>query len=313
MPILKRNCDNLADLAIAAFVLIFHSSDRDGCLPAKSWVLSGFYTSLATDTMSAIDNLLQVMRDLRDPDTGCPWDLRQTSLSIAPHTLDETHEVLDAIESGDIENLKEELGDLLFNIVFHARIAEEQGDFNFDDVVQTIVEKMIRRHPHVFGSTRDQSLSDAQLSDQWNAIKRQEKSKLEPTSPKNESKEKSVNSTIYQALQVQKQAATLGFDWTDLAPVIAKIEEELNELKQAISEGEKEFITEESGDLFFACINLARHTRVNPEIALRQCNQKFSRRFNFVQQQMKAAGIGLDASQLEQMESFWQAAKKEVG
>jgi len=260
--------------------------------------------------MSAIDDLLQVMENLRDPETGCPWDIRQTSQSIAGCTLDETHELLDAIERSDSENLKEELGDLLFNIVFHARIAEEQGAFDFDDVAQGISDKMRRRHPHVFGDARDQELSDETLSQQWQAIKQQEKSTRTTTGLGGDS---GANSAIYRARQIQKEAAVFGFDWPDIRPVFDKMEEELAELKQAFSEGDNDAISDEIGDLMFVCVNLARHASVNAEMSLRQTNQKFQRRFAYVQQQMSAAGIDMEQHQLEQMERFWQEAKHHVG
>ena len=262
------------------------------------------------EQMSAIENLLQVMKDLRHPDNGCPWDIRQTSASIAGYTLDETHELLDAIERDDTQNLKEELGDLLFNIVFHARIAEEQGQFTFDDVAQGITDKMLRRHPHVFGDTRDQKFNDETLSQQWQALKQQEKSGREKPGLGEDS---ASNSAIYRARQIQRDAAAFGFDWPDISPVFDKLEEELAELKHAFSTGDSQAISDEIGDLMFVCINLARHARVNAEISLRNTNQKFLRRFAYVQQQMANAGIEMDQQQLEQMEHFWQESKSTVG
>ncbi|MCP4764945.1 MAG: nucleoside triphosphate pyrophosphohydrolase [Gammaproteobacteria bacterium] len=262
--------------------------------------------------MSAINDLLQVMENLRHPETGCPWDIRQTSESIAGCTLDETHELLDAIERSDSENLKEELGDLLFNIVFHARIAEEQGQFDFDDVAQGISDKMRRRHPHVFGDERASEMSDETLSQQWQKIKQQEKAARANTDTGLGS-DSGSNSAIYRARQIQKEAATFGFDWPDITPVFDKMEEELAELKQAFSEGDKDAISEEVGDLMFVCVNLARHASVNAEMSLRRTNQKFQHRFAYVQQQMKTAGIEMEQHQLEQMERFWQEAKRHVG
>ena len=260
--------------------------------------------------MSAIDNLLQVMKDLRDPENGCPWDIRQTSASIAGYTLDETHEVLDAIERADTENLKEELGDLLFNIVFHARIAEEQGQFDFDDVAQGITDKMLRRHPHVFGDTRNRQLSDETLSQQWQALKQAEKAGLEKPDM---SVDSGSNSAMYRARQIQKEAASFGFDWPDINPVFDKLEEELAELKYAFSTGDSNAISDELGDLMFVCVNLARHARVNAEMSLRNTNQKFLRRFAYVQQRMQDAGIEMNQQQLETMEQFWQESKTKVG
>lgn len=264
--------------------------------------------------MSAIEDLLQVMADLREPQNGCPWDIRQTSRSIAPHTLDETHELIDAIERGDNENIKEELGDLLFNVVFHARIAEEKGEFDFDDVARGITEKMLRRHPHVFGEGRNKKWSDAELAQQWQAVKAQEKQ----LRPKKETvqvsgmDDSSANSAIYRARQLQQQAADFGFDWPDIGPVLDKLEEELDELKQAFTSEDRDAISDELGDLLFVCVNLARHARVNAEMSLRQTNRKFLRRFAYVQQKMRAAGIEMEQAQLELMERYWQESKNQV-
>ncbi len=263
--------------------------------------------------MTAIENLLQVMRDLRHPETGCPWDIRQTSLSIAPYTLDETHEVIEAIERDDTENLKEELGDLLFNIVFHARIAEEKGQFDFDDVARGIADKMLRRHPHVFGDERDRPLDEGELSQRWQAFKDAEKQASGRTGPvAPEDIQASLNSPLYQAKKLQKEAAREGFDWPDINPVFDKLEEELRELRQAYADGDKEAITDELGDLLFVCVNVARHAKINPEIALRRTNRKFARRYAYVQAQMTAAGIPMEQSQLDAMEAFWQEAKRVV-
>ncbi len=260
--------------------------------------------------MNAIEDLLQVMKELRHPETGCPWDIRQTSASIAPYTLDETHELLDAIERDDTENLKEELGDLLFNIVFHARIAEEKGQFDFDDVARGIGEKMRRRHPHVFGDERNREHSDQSLSQQWQTLKQQEKSGREPAPFGSDS---ASSSAMYRAREIQKEAARFGFDWPDIRPVFDKLEEELAELKHAFDTGDEQAISDELGDLIFVCVNLARHAGVNAEFALRATNQKFLRRFAFVQQQMRAAGIEMEQRELERMEAFWQDSKDQVG
>jgi MazG family protein len=260
--------------------------------------------------MNAIEDLLQVMVDLRHPQSGCPWDIRQTSQSIAPHTLDETHELIDAIERDDSANIREELGDLLFNIVFHARIAEEKGAFDFDDVARGITDKMLRRHPHVFGDARGQQWSDAELAQQWQAVKAQEKQ--QQADEKSIAEDSGANSAIYRARQIQQQAAVFGFDWPDIGPVFDKLEEEMAELKQAFASGDKDAISDELGDLMFVCVNLARHARVNAETSLRQTNRKFQRRFAYVQQQMSAAGIEMNQRQLEQMERFWQESKSKV-
>ncbi len=260
--------------------------------------------------MRPIDKLLAVMQDLRHPEQGCPWDLRQTSASIAPHTLDETHEVLDAIERGDTENLKEELGDLLFNIVFHARIAEEQGQFDFDDVATGITDKMLRRHPHVFGDAREDEISDHELSRQWQALKQAEKKEREPLMPDSG---EAAGSTLFRARELQKQAAKFGFDWPDINPVFDKLEEELRELRQAYAAGDKAAISDEVGDLIFVCVNIARHAGVDAEMSLRGTNAKFQRRFAYVRERMAEAGVEMEQGQLELMEKFWQQAKGRVG
>ena len=258
--------------------------------------------------MSAIEDLLQVMRDLRDPDRGCPWDLRQTSASIAGYTLDETHELLDAIERGDIENLREELGDLLFNIVFHSRIAEEQGHFSFDDVARGIADKMLRRHPHVFGELRDREIGEEELTQIWQTAKAKEKA----AGRKRGVADDAALPAIYRARQLQKDAARVGFDWPDITPVLDKLEEEIAELRQAYEAGDIKSVTDEVGDVMFVCVNIARHAKVNAEIALRQTNRKFERRFAYVLEQMEAAGIPMEQAQLDRMESFWQQAKSVV-
>ena len=260
--------------------------------------------------MRPIDKLLAVMQDLRHPEQGCPWDIRQTSASIAPHTLDETHEVLDAIERGDTENLKEELGDLLFNIVFHARIAEEQGQFDFDDVASGITDKMLRRHPHVFGEDREREVSDHELSRQWQALKEAEKQDREDAMP---ATGEAAGSTMFRARELQKQAAKFGFDWPDIRPVFDKLEEELGELRQAFEAGDKAAISDEVGDLIFVCVNIARHAGVNAEMSLRGTNRKFQRRFAYVCERMADAGVEMEQGQLELMEEFWQQAKGQVG
>lgn len=279
-------------------------------VPLKGRYYRGFIQSNAIEPMNAIENLLQVMKDLRHPENGCPWDIRQTSASIAPHTLDETHELLDAIERDDTENLKEELGDLLFNIVFHARIAEEKGQFSFDDVAQGITDKMRNRHPHVFGEQRDQQLSDETLSQQWQAMKNREKGGRE-TSPIGQ--DSTGNSAMYRAREIQKEAARFGFDWPGIKPVFDKLEEELAELKHAFGSGDKDAIGDELGDLIFVCVNLARHAGVNAEMSLRRTNRKFLRRFAYVQRRMADAGIEMEQQQLERMENFWQDSKNKVG
>lgn len=262
------------------------------------------------EDMNNINDLLELMKALRDPQSGCPWDIRQTSKSIAGYTLEETHEALDAIERGDTQNLKEELGDLLFHIVFHSRIAEENGDFNFADVVEAIVGKMTRRHPHVFGDLKDRHYDEDDIKDLWQSLKREEKARL----PRQKfGVDSSTTAAIHRAERLQHQAAEFGFDWPNIQPVLDKLDEELFELREAINSADINAIEDELGDLLFVCINIARHNKINAEMALRRTNQKFIRRFEYVVEQMELAGQPMDQRQLEQMEHFWQASKSIVG
>lgn len=260
--------------------------------------------------MNNISDLLELMKALRNPESGCPCDIRQTSASIAKYTLEETHETLDAIERGDKQNLKEELGDLLFHIVFHSRIAEENGDFDFVEVVESIVSKMQRRHPHVFGKERGKNLDEATIESQWQAIKAAEKANQPGAGFGDDSGNLSA---IHRAERLQQQAAEFGFDWPDIQPVLDKLDEELSELRESIATGDSDSIEDELGDLMFVCVNIARHSKINAEMALRRTNQKFIRRFEYVVEQMKLAGQPTNQRQLEQMEQFWQTSKSIVG
>lgn len=260
--------------------------------------------------MKTIDDLLSLMKSLRDPHSGCPWDIRQTNASIAGYTLEETHETLDAIERNDMQNLREELGDLLFHVVFHARIAEENGDFNFHDVVETIVNKMTRRHPHVFGDQKHRNLKESDIKDLWQSIKKQEKAGAPETEFGDDSR---GMSTIHRAQKLQQQAAEYGFDWPDIIPVLDKLQEEIEELRVSIKSGDLASIEDELGDVLFVCANIARHNRLDAETALRSTNQKFIRRFKYVKDEMSRANIAMTRQQLEQMEAFWQESKSIVG
>jgi ATP diphosphatase len=260
--------------------------------------------------MNNINELLDVMKALRDPEHGCPWDIKQTNASIAPHTLEETYEVLDAIERGDMDNLKEELGDLLFNIVFYAQIAQERGLFNFEDIVCGIVDKMKSRHPHVFESDRENQLSEVELRDQWQHLKRQEKS---PSASARFGDESTSLPATHRAEALQTEAAGFGFDWPHIGCVVEKLEEETQELKAAIETGKADDISDELGDLLFVCVNIARHAKVNAEMALRGTNRKFINRFEYVVESMEAAGIEMNQQQLDRMEAFWQESKPIVG
>jgi ATP diphosphatase len=265
-----------------------------------------------------ITRLLEIMAALRTPGTGCPWDLEQDFASIAPYTLEEAYEVVDAIERGDLADLRDELGDLLLQVVFHARMAEEQGAFAFGDVVEAITKKLIRRHPHVFGSTKD--LSPEEVKRLWDSVKAEEKAERKAErarmglSP--EAHEAGFLGGIPMALpaltRAQKltaKAAKVGFDWPDAAQVIDKIHEELEEVKEASSSGQRDKIEDEIGDLLFSVTNLARHFGIDPERALRGTNAKFERRFRAVEQALGEQDRSLDEASLEEMERHWVAAK----
>jgi ATP diphosphatase len=258
------------------------------------------------------------MAALRTPGTGCPWDLEQDFASITPYTLEEAYEVVDAIERGDLADLRDELGDLLLQVVFHARMAEEQGAFAFGDVVEAITQKLIRRHPHVFGSIKD--LSPEEVKSLWDSIKIQEKAERRAAREKMglppEAHEAGFLGGIPTALpaltRAQKltaKAAKVGFDWPDASQVIDKIHEELEEVKEASSTGNRDRIEDEIGDLLFSVTNLARHYGIDPERALRRTNAKFERRFRAVEEALVKQDRSLNEASLEEMERLWVAAK----
>jgi len=267
---------------------------------------------------SDITRLLEIMAALRTPETGCPWDLEQDFASIAPYTLEEAYEVVDAIERGDLADLRDELGDLLLQVVFHARMAEEQGAFAFPDVVEAITRKLIRRHPHVFGETGN--LAPDKVRALWDEIKREEKAERrlarEEMGLPSETHEAGFLGGVPTALpaltRAQKltaKAAKVGFDWPDPDQVIEKIHEELEEVKEASSTGNRDRIEDEIGDLLFSVTNLARHFGIDPERALRRTNAKFERRFGAVEQALEKQGRQLNDASLEEMEELWVDAK----
>jgi nucleoside triphosphate diphosphatase len=263
------------------------------------------------DSSRDIADLLAIMVALRTPETGCPWDVEQTFGSIAPYTIEEAFEVVDAIDRGDLEDLRDELGDLLLQVVFHARMAEEQGAFDFGDVVSSITAKMIRRHPHVFGSARD--LSPVAVRALWAEIKSAEKAARQArragVPPRFLDDVPGNHPALTQALKLQARAATVGFDWNDARQVLRKIEEETRETAEALETGEPGLVEEEVGDLLFAVVNLARHAGVDPEAALRACNGKFRRRFGHMEASLAARGDVLPGTPLAEMEALWQDAK----
>ncbi len=264
-----------------------------------------------------IKGLLDIMAALRQPETGCPWDVVQTFETIKPYTIEEAYEVADAIERADMHDLCDELGDLLLQVVFHARIAEEAGDFSFADVVEAITRKMIRRHPHVFARS-DADTPDA-VKVQWHEIKQAEKrerterranSGMPPETDKGYlgSVQRSFPALV-EALKLQERAAKVGFDWSEPEPILDKIEEEIGELREALRSGDRAKVADELGDLLFAVVNIGRHTETDPEMALRGTNAKFRRRFAHIETQLEASGETLEAATLERMEELWQAAK----
>jgi len=256
--------------------------------------------------MSDVEALLQLMARLRDPRGGCPWDLEQDFDSIVPYTIEEAYEVADAIQRRCYDELKDELGDLLFQVVFHARLASENGLFDFHDVVDAIVDKMTRRHPHVFGDAVVEGAE--QQSRAWEELKARERA--------DKNSEASILDQVplglpalTRAAKLQKRAAKHGFDWPDIAPVMGKVREELDELQAELAEGNRECQEDELGDLLFSCVNLARHLDLDPEHSLRRANEKFIRRFHALEEHFHTAETELAAASPEQMEAVWSQIK----
>jgi nucleoside triphosphate diphosphatase len=264
-----------------------------------------------------IARLIEIMEALRTPGSGCPWDLEQTYATIAPYTIEEAYEVADAIERGDFADLRDELGDLLLQVVFHARIAEEQGRFDFGGVVEAVTTKMIRRHPHVFGDVRD--LSPQEVKGLWGRIKVEEKRDralaraAAGAAPQHENGALAgVPSTfpaLTRAIKLQEKAGKVGFDWNDPLAVLAKLREEIDEVEVEIRAGNSDATRAELGDLLFAFANLARHLDVDAEAALRGANAKFERRFAHIEQRLSAEGRGPAEADLAEMDALWNEAK----
>jgi MazG family protein len=256
--------------------------------------------------MTDIQKLLDIMAQLRAPDGGCPWDLEQTFETIAPYTIEEAYEVAEAIADGDMGELEQELGDLLLQVVFHARIAEEAGHFEFGDVVEAICAKMIRRHPHVFG---DEPMADAKAQSlAWEEIKAQEKpsegvlSDVPVGLP-----------ALTRAAKLGRRASRAGFDWPNVHGARAKVGEELDELDEAVRCGDRGAMEAEMGDMFFALVNMCRHLELDPEACARGANRKFQARFEQVERSVEASGRGWRSFELEELEAYWLAAKELVG
>lgn len=257
--------------------------------------------------MTAIRRLLEIMAHLRHPHTGCPWDLQQDFRSLLPYTLEEAYEVADAIERGDLAGLRDELGDLLFQVVFQSRIAEEQGLFDFEQVADAIADKLTRRHPHVFG--------DAVFEDEAAFKRAWEQAKLDEQREKTGEPNSVLDGigaalpALLRAEKLQKRAARFGFDWNETAAVFAKVHEELEEVREAHADGDAAHTHEEVGDLLFVAVNLARHLGVAPEAALRDANAKFTRRFRYIEQRLAEQGRHMQDCTLEDLDTLWDQAK----
>jgi ATP diphosphatase len=258
----------------------------------------------------SIDRLLEIMAALRNPEGGCPWDLEQDFRSIAPYTLEEAYEVADAIERGNLADLREELGDLLLQVVFHAQMAREQGAFDFDEVVQGICEKMVRRHPHVFGDETVESAAAQTLA--WERLKAGEKAArgaggLLDDVPL-------ALPALARAAKLGRKASRVGFDWPDASGPRRKVDEELAELDHELGQApDQDAVEAEFGDLLFAMVNYARHLGVDPEAALRRSNEKFRRRFRHVEDRLEAARLGGVEPDIGQMDAWWEEAKEQEG
>ena len=260
----------------------------------------------------SIDDLRYLMSRLRDPQTGCPWDIKQSYKTIAPHTIEEVYEVIDAIERGDLEHLSEELGDLLFQIIFYTQLGVEDGLFDWDKVVNGITDKLVRRHPHVFPDGTLQSVRSANavfdtkaINKKWEAIKQQER--VDKGEDETLADIPMALPSLSRAYKLQKRAASVGFDWTNPKDVLAKVKEEIAELEVEIAKGDRLAMEDEMGDLLFSCVNLARHLSIDPEKAMRLSSNKFKRRFEAME--LLAAGETFSTMTAAEMESLWSRVK----
>ncbi len=258
--------------------------------------------------LTPIDRLKAVMAQLRAPIGGCPWDKEQTFETIAPYTIEEAYEVSDAIARQDMKSLKEELGDLLFQVVFHSQIASEQGDFDFDAVTTALCDKMVSRHPHVFGDGKVETADEQTLN--WEAMKQAERTVKITNDPSILADIPLALPALMRAEKLTKRAARVGFDWPSLEQVFAKLDEETLETREAVAQGDQEHIAEEIGDMLFVVTNLARKAKVDPELALRLTNAKFERRFRWIEDALAKDGRTPDQSDLEEMDRLWNRAKE---
>jgi ATP diphosphatase len=276
------------------------------------------------EALTAIDRLIAIMTMLRDKQHGCPWDLEQTIKSLLPYTLEEVYEVADAIENNDLVELEDELGDLLFQVIFYAQIAKEQGAFDFQDIATAITDKLVRRHPHVFpdGDVEkfgiQQDISAQQVVVNWEAIKELEREEKRKKGGKQVAQEvESILDDLPRALpamerarKLQKRAAQVGFDWAEIAPVLEKLKEEVAEFEEALASGDLERMSDELGDVLFATINLARHSKIEPEVALRSTNQRFETRFKWIEVALSQQDKVFKDTNLEELDALWDQAKK---
>ncbi len=265
-------------------------------------------TKGVANEFTGIKDLLQVMARLRDPQGGCPWDLKQSMQSLIPYTIEEAYEVAAAVTEGDVAEIKDELGDLLFQVVFYAQLAAEQQQFSFDEVAAQTAAKLIRRHPHVFAESSAQT--DTEIKAQWEQIKAQERAEQGAGASVFDGVPANLPS-ILMALKLQKRTANVGFDWETVAPVIDKINEELAEVEEELDRSERDqaALEAEIGDLLFAVVNLARHVQVNPEHALRRTNHKFKQRFTAIEQRLSEQGLSPAQLSLDELEAHWVAVK----
>jgi ATP diphosphatase len=258
--------------------------------------------------MQQLQRLIGIMQALRDPAGGCPWDLKQDFHSIVPHTIEEAYEVADAIAQEDPAAIRDELGDLLFQVVFYAQLGQEKNWFDFADIAEGVSDKLVRRHPHVFG---DSAVADADtVKEQWEAIKRQERAQKDAGGSVFDDVPANLPAML-QALKIQKRCRSVGFDWDDIADVAAKVREEVDEVTDELEDPvDQSRVEEEIGDLLFAVVNLARHSKVNPETALRKANQKFMGRFRHIEGEVAKQQRPLHEHSLQELEGYWQQAKQ---
>jgi len=259
----------------------------------------------------SLDRLLDIMARLRDPRDGCPWDVKQSFETIAPYTIEEAYEVADAIARGDLDDLRDELGDLLLQVVFHAQMAREAGHFAFSDVADAISDKMVRRHPHVFADEAvDGSEHQRRVWEDQKAGERQAKSRSRGEAPSALDGVPVALPALLRAEKLGKRAARVGFDWDDPAGVLDKVVEETEEVRQEIAADDRARLAEEIGDLLFACANLARKFRIDPETALHGANRRFEERFRGLEKRAESEGRDLSSMSLEELEALWQAVKR---